>query len=298
VNGIQSRWVVLLLIVMILLAAVIMPRLIQGRQYQKLLQNTLDGNSPVISSEPTLIEPDFPQPTQSRTPSPVEIEDTPDPATPTPTSKPDCTHTARYWVDHLDYWPDHFVMGNFEYYREEAIKIYQMTSVDVSIRLFIQFNTAYLNILYGADPTAIKYTFDEASSWLDYQTIGNSMPGPISQRGLELTKLLEDFNNGIRGPGACPGVSTLEPDQSTGFFVPAFTVTPATSTPTQVFTPTQTPTEVKVFYTSVPPTKTPKPTRRAPRPATAAPTKSSPPTAAPTVPKPPTREPPPTPPPP
>jgi len=275
-----------------------MPRLIQGSQYQKLPQNTLDANSPVISSEPTLVEPDLPQPTLSRTSTPFDIEDFLDQVTPTPTPKPNCTRTASYWVDHLDYWPDHFVMGNLEYYREEAVKIYQMTSVDVSIRLFIQFNTAYLNILYGADPTAIKYTLDEASSWLDYQTIGDSMPGPIGQRGLELTKLLEDFNNGISGPGECPGDLTLEPDQSAGFFVPAFTVTPATGTPTQVFTPTQTPTAVRVFYTPVPPTKTPKPTKRAPRPKTAVPTKSSPPTAAPTAPKPPTREPLPTPPPP
>lgn len=279
---------------MILLVALSLPLWIQGHQYQRIPQNASDGISPGASAEPSSF---IIVPTQTDvqwTSTPFNIEAVLNPATSTPFSQQNCTHSAFYWADHLDYWPDHFLRGNLEYYKDEAIKIYQATSVDAYVRLFIQFNTAYLNSLYGADPSEIQDSYLEASSWLDQGTFGEPLLEPVRGRATWLAKALENFNNGITGPGECPEDASLEPYPSSSLFVPAFTITPSTGTPTLTLTPTptptQTPTATRRIWTPIPPTKTPKPTRRAPRPATPAPTKS-PPTAVPTAPQPPTREP-------
>lgn len=296
-KGIQMGWIVLALIIMILLVAVFLPLWINGQQYHRIPQDTLDGGSPGLIAEPSPFTIDPPQTDVPETPTPFNIEAYLNPATPTPIQQQNCTHSAFYWVDHLDDWPDHFLRGNLEYYKDEAIKIYQTPSVDAFVRLFIQFNTTYLNILYGADPSEIQENYLEASSWLDQGSFGEPLLEPVRGRAIWLAKALENFNNGITGPGECLEDASSEIYPSSNLFVPAFTITPSTSTPTPTSTltpiPTQTSTATKRVWTPIPPTKTPKPTRRAPRPATPAPTKS-PPTAAPTVPQPPTREPPPT----
>ena len=78
------------------------------------------------------------------------------------------------------------------------------------ISLAHQLIAARLNILYGADPTAVSAAIASADA-----LIGPLVVPPIGNGRLPtaqvsaLVKALDDYNNGVTGPGHCGSVATL-----------------------------------------------------------------------------------------
>jgi len=237
--------------------------------------------------------------TPSVTPEPpLTSEAEPGRVTATATPKLNCTHPALYWVYHLDSWPEHFLLGNFTYTKDEALQFIQATPADASSLLFIHLNAAYLNMISGADATVIEEGFIKASEWMGIHPVGGMVSLSEAQQAIEMAQTLENYNEGNMGPGRCPDESSLSASQGAGISVPVLSVTPSAIllthvvTPTGVSSATPTPTSISIKPTYIPPqaTATSKPERRTnPKPTHQPP--------APTEPPQPTREPQPTPPP-
>ena len=130
-----------------------------------------------------------------------------------------CTLTQGYWKTHANpnkpkkydnTWeniqPD-AENSAFFYSSKSYIEVLN-TNVGKGGKYYIlayQYIAAELNILAGANPTDIQVAFDEATTFLN-----NWTPEAVKgNKGLEaecvrLGGILDDFNNGIIGPGHCP----------------------------------------------------------------------------------------------
>ena len=116
-----------------------------------------------------------------------------------------CTYTQGYWKNHPDAWPvEEITIGGVIYTKEEAIGILQ-TAVggDATFILAHQLIPAKLNVLDGADPSAVETTIADADDWLTEHPLGSDPPEPERQRGVDLAETLDAYNNGVIGPGHC-----------------------------------------------------------------------------------------------
>ena len=143
-----------------------------------------------------------------------------------------CTYTSDYWAAHPEIWrAENILIGERSFSKADAIQALQSSDPSLQARFLKQFLAVALNSLDGADRSAVASILSEASGWLDRNLSLLELPKSESRRGKQLVAILEDYNNGVSGPGLCP-------DQ------------PATPTPT--LTPTPTPTATPVVY-SLPP---------------------------------------------
>lgn len=223
----------------------------------------------------------------------------------TTTPRPNCTHTALYWVYHVESWPEQMVVGSQAYTKQEMLTVIQSSSVSVSNVLFIQFAAAYLNVFFGADPTGIEDVMIAASEWLFKHPSGLTLVDKDVQQALVMVGTLENFNQGGMGPGPCPDEASAYSNQAAFIIAPVLSVTPAsismtsavTSTPVATLTPS--PTRSSILPLPRLPTATPTATPKPPKHSNPKPKSTEPPPPVETEPPPPVKtEPPPPPPPP
>src|SRR5262245_38493268 len=130
----------------------------------------------------------------------------------TGTSGGGCTLTQGYWKNHPDAWPvNSLVIGGETYTEDELIAILQTpVQGDASLILGHQLIAALLNTDNGvsADPDTASALAD-AEAWmlankdadgrLPYGTTGGAAAGEATALG----EALDNFNQGVAGPGHC-----------------------------------------------------------------------------------------------
>jgi hypothetical protein len=121
-----------------------------------------------------------------------------------------CTYTQGFWKTHPGDWPvASIVLGSASYTQAQLIQILdQSVAGNGLVSLAHQLIAAKLNIAYGADPTAASAAIASADA-----LIGSLVAPPVGSGCLPtsevgtLTQTLDDYNNGLIGPGHCPSVS-------------------------------------------------------------------------------------------
>jgi hypothetical protein len=129
----------------------------------------------------------------------------------TTTDNTNCTYTQGYWKNHEEDWPTASVtLGTVVYTAAEADAILeQSVQGNGLVSLAHQLIAAKLNIANGADPSAASAAIASADA-----LIGGLVVPPIGAGYLapnttsSLTQTLDDYNNGVIGPGHCGTVPT------------------------------------------------------------------------------------------
>jgi hypothetical protein len=129
----------------------------------------------------------------------------------TTTESTNCTYTQGYWKNHPNAWPvTSLMLGSVLYTKAELLTILG-TPVGGNglISLAHQLIAAKLNIAQGADPSAAAAAIAAADlliGGLVVPTIGSGYLDPADTSAL--TQTLDDYNNGVIGPGHCGTVPT------------------------------------------------------------------------------------------
>ena len=235
-------------------------------------------------------------------------------SSPTPTATPDvnnCTYTTGYWKNHPEAWPvEEITIGGLTFAKEVAITFLETPpGDDATYILARQLIPAKLNVLKGADPSAVEATITGADNWLGEHPLGSDPSNPDRDRGIALAGMLDEYNNGVIGPGHCGDETatptpeenkerTLHPaerptTEPTEELTATPTATPTTephNTPTPTATPTTEPTDEPTPVSTATPTATATPTtepHNTPTPtATSTPTATATPTLPPDTPTP------------
>ena len=129
------------------------------------------------------------------------------------TDSHNCTYTQGYWKNHPEAWPASFLtLGCVSYTQSELLAILnQPVRGNGLISLAHQLIAAKLNILNGADPSAAAAAIADADGLIGclvVPPVGTGFLAPSITDGD--TQTLDDFNNGVIGPGHC-GTSPVEP---------------------------------------------------------------------------------------
>jgi hypothetical protein len=142
------------------------------------------------------------------------------------TAQANCSLTQGFWKNHAGAWPvGELVLGANTYTKAQLLAILMTPPRgDATYILAHQLIAAKLNVAGGADATAIAGALGAADAWLAANPLGSMPTGAARDAGVAQAALLDDYNNGVTGPGHC-----AEPSPS-----PSPTPTP---TPTPVPTP-------------------------------------------------------------
>jgi hypothetical protein len=121
----------------------------------------------------------------------------------------DCTYTQGYWKNHTSAWPvSSLTLGSVTYTKNQLLQIL-LSSVKGNglISLAHQLIAAKLNVAWGSNPMEAADAIAAADAMIGALVVppigGGSLP-PESVG--ELTQLLDDYNNGVSGPGHCDAV--------------------------------------------------------------------------------------------
>jgi len=126
-----------------------------------------------------------------------------------------CTFTQGYWKNHPEAWPvGGLTLGTVPYTAAQLLSILLTpagngNSANGLIILCHQLIAAKLNLAQGADPTAIIATINAADALIGALVcppVGTDTLTPASVSALE--SVLDDFNNGLIGPGHCAETPT------------------------------------------------------------------------------------------
>jgi hypothetical protein len=117
-----------------------------------------------------------------------------------------CTFTMGYWKNHAGEWPvASLLLGSVVYSKSQLLLILG-TSVRGNglVSLAHQLIAAKLNLSNGATPTGVAAALATADALISDQVVppvgsGYLDPGTTSS----ITQALDDFNNGVIGPGHC-----------------------------------------------------------------------------------------------
>ncbi len=128
-------------------------------------------------------------------------------------SNVNCTYTQGYWKNHEEDWPvNSLMLGSVSYTKAELLDILNQPAVGNGlISLAHQLIAVELNIAAGADPTDVATARADA-----HLAIGALVIPPVGAGYIHpsltssTTQVLDDYNNGIIGPGHCDSTS-LEP---------------------------------------------------------------------------------------
>jgi hypothetical protein len=123
-----------------------------------------------------------------------------------------CTYTQGYWKNHEEAWPVlSLQLGNVVYNQAQLLSILgQPAQGNGLVILAHQLIAAMLNVAQGADPSAINAALATA-----HALIGNLVVPPIGAGHLPpntvsaTSQTLDDYNNGVIGPGHCGSVSNV-----------------------------------------------------------------------------------------
>ena len=117
-----------------------------------------------------------------------------------------CTLTQGFWKTHPEAWPvDTLTIGGVIYTKEEALAILSTPPKrgDATYILAHQLIAAMLNVLAGADDSAVAATIADADIWLAAHPLGSDPEGADREVGIALAEVLDQYNNGLIGPGHC-----------------------------------------------------------------------------------------------
>lgn len=125
------------------------------------------------------------------------------------TLQADCSLTQGFWKNHGDAWPvEELILGGSTYTKTQLLAILMTPPRgDATYILIDQLIAAKLSIAGGADPTAIADTLVAADAWLAANPLGSKPAGATRDAGVALAALLDDYNNGLTGPGHCAEAS-------------------------------------------------------------------------------------------
>lgn len=175
--------------------------------------------------------------------------------TPTVTSAPTninpdtagCTYPMAYWQQNKDQIPAQILVNISANSLYEACVNYAQSEVCARLGetstapdeiLRQQFLVALINYLSGADPSAIANTVNDAYEWLRENASNDSFTNEEAQIAQAYAEILQSYNEGEIGPGACaieiiPLTQGLTPTHS-----PTVASTLTASTPTSTSSPT------------------------------------------------------------
>ena len=106
------------------------------------------------------------------------------------------------------------VRPRFPFWRRPAASIPLGLPAPARHRLIHQLIAAKLNVASGADPAEIETALADADAWLTEHPLGSKPRGRDRQPGLELAERLDDYNNGVIGPGHCDSTPMPSPSPS------------------------------------------------------------------------------------
>jgi hypothetical protein len=118
-----------------------------------------------------------------------------------------CTYSQGYWKNHAEAWPvSSLNLGSNSYDQDELLSILtQPTGGNGLVSLARQLIAAKLAIANGADDTAIATTIASADALIGSKLIPPVGADFVSPSATDaLTQTLDDYNNGLIGPGHCP----------------------------------------------------------------------------------------------
>ena len=127
----------------------------------------------------------------------------------------DCTYTQGYWKNHTEVWPvGNLTLGTVNYSAAQLLAIFnQPAAGNGLVSLAHQLIAAKLNIAQGAvPPAAVNAAIVSADAMIGALVappIGAGSLAPGATSGL--TTMLDNFNQGITGPGHCGSTPTKTP---------------------------------------------------------------------------------------
>ena len=124
----------------------------------------------------------------------------------TTTQGTNCTFTQGYWKNHPSAWPvTTLTLGTVTYTQAQLLSILGQPVVGNGlISLAHQLIATKLNIANGADPTVIAGTVASADAMIGSLVVPPVGSGYLSPASTSTdTQALDDYNNGITGPGHC-----------------------------------------------------------------------------------------------
>lgn len=127
------------------------------------------------------------------------------------TASTNCTFTQGYWKNHANAWPvSSLTLGTVTYTKVELLQILGApVKGNGLISLCHQLIATKLNVAQGADPSAASAAIAAADA-----LIGGLVCPPVGSGSLSpgstssTTQTLDDYNNGVIGPGHCGTVPT------------------------------------------------------------------------------------------
>jgi hypothetical protein len=136
--------------------------------------------------------------------NPASVESPEDVAAAVSASQASCTLTQGFWKNHIEAWPSEISIGGVTYTAMEAIQILSTPPRgDATYILAHQLIAAKLNVLEGADDSAVATTIVQADAWLVLHPLGSDPDGADREEGIALAEVLDEYNNGVIGPGHC-----------------------------------------------------------------------------------------------
>ncbi len=124
----------------------------------------------------------------------------------TTTQGENCTYTQGYWKNHAERWPaSYLTLGTVNYSASQLLSIFNKSvSGNGLISLAHQLIAAKLNIANGANPSGVAGTIAAADALIGLLIVPPVGTGYLKPKDTSaLTQMLDDFNNGVSGPGHC-----------------------------------------------------------------------------------------------
>jgi hypothetical protein len=124
----------------------------------------------------------------------------------TATHVQNCTFTQGYWKNHPAVWPSgNVTLGTVSYTPAQLLAIFNQPAAGNGLLILAhQLIAAKLNIMNGADGSSVASTIiaaDALIGGLVVPPVGSGFLSPASVNSLATT--LDNFNNGLIGPGHC-----------------------------------------------------------------------------------------------
>ena len=117
-----------------------------------------------------------------------------------------CTYTQGYWKTHEDQWPvTTLTLGTVSYTQDQLLDILDRSvQGNGLVSLAHQLIAAKLNVANGAFPNDIAQTILDADALIGSRVVPPIGGGFLSPSSVSaLTEMLDDYNNGVIGPGHC-----------------------------------------------------------------------------------------------
>lgn len=121
-----------------------------------------------------------------------------------------CSLTPGFWMTHPEAWPvNSLEIGGVLYTQQELLDIMMTPNAgDKTILMAFHLIATKLNVLSGSDPSALGSAIADADAWLaNHGGVGSGQKPWDGGEAIKNT--LDDYNNGIIGPGHCDALEDL-----------------------------------------------------------------------------------------